>query len=515
MMDYKILIVQLSPNDENVIFNQVRTWISTTSQNVYVLARWLNLGFKYAMLERASNLVFIDNLENTFSQDDNIILLRPDDYLDFDRIQLLDISNHPRLFRGSKLLSLSENINNLGIQLRRCEQAPIETLSPNGLLNYHAYNKYWDVYKFLSTTLNGGESIPNFPLYTKSIKITNLSYLPDVIRTFINEPPLTRTLWLPSHTILDILLTKIGYHVTYDDCECDVLISDSYEGGYKAVFIKGSLNSKMIPMSYEYIFAKGWSCVKLKDYHQRRVDLPGYFNEVSMIQLRIAELYDHFDLFLIGQMDTPYSSNEQIEQGYPNIHDPDGKVRLLKLCYPDEVKKLNDPWVKDRYYRQYSVYHPDITDYDLLFVLDLDEIPDTKTINKECNWFTKSVKRLEMEMHYYNFDWVKRYKWYHGYFGYVEEVRKYGADRIRVNSPVNYPIVQKGGWHISYALSPELIQKKIQSFAHQEWNKYPYTDLDHIRNCIKQGFDLFLRPNENMVKADPEYRPMNHALLQL
>ena len=149
----------------------------------------------------------------------------------------------------------------------------------------------------------------------------------------------------------------------------------------------------------------------------------------------------------------------------------------------------------------------------MLFILDLDEIPNVNTIRSECKLYFTSLKRLEMAMHYYNLKCVKRNNWYHRYFGHVNEIRKYGADNVRVKPSVQYPVIKKGGWHISYFLTPALIKKKLESFAHQEWNRYPYTDESYIAQCIKNGLDLFGRMEENMVQADPEYVPVYYKML--
>ena len=197
--------------------------------------------------------------------------------------------------------------------------------------------------------------IPNFPVFTASVRLTNYSQLPSLISTLINEPPLERVLVLPYPTSISELLTCIGYKVRYGDLKTEVLISDTYEDGYKAVVIPNRCMSK-IPEGFAQYFASGWSIIISNSYRQRRVDLPGYFNEVGMLHMRLKEMYSDFDLFIIGQMDTPYSSNTLIEQGYPEIEDPEGKVKLLTLSYPQEIKDMNNAWVKDWCYLRNIIF---------------------------------------------------------------------------------------------------------------------------------------------------------------
>lgn len=510
-MRYRIVILRFPSGDENLIYSAVRTWIPNIPGKVYIYNNGnISYGFKYAMLERCDNIEFINDITPLIDDEEYLVLLRPGQYLHYDRLN----EGHSQIFTKDDIERVTLNVL-IKTNLRGENKGPIISLNtPNMMLNYHAYQTNWDVYTFF-TKINQ-TVISNFPIFAKSIKLDDLNDLPNLIVTLINEPPMIRRLYLPSKTTLDILLNMVGYEVSYDqDCTAEVLISKNYNNiqDYRAIISRGAGNSKLTPSTHKYSFSAGWSMILDKSFRQRRIDLPGYFNEVDMLKFRIKELYNDVDLFIIGQMDTPYSSNNLIEQGYPNVDDPDNKVKLLTLKYPDEIKALNDPWIKDRYYRQYSIYHPLIEDYDILFVLDLDEIPDVNTIRKETELYINDVRRLEMMMHYYNFKWVKPNHWYHGYIGNVNEIRKYGADNIRVNSPIRYPVVKKGGWHISYFLTPLLIKKKIESFAHQEWNKYPYTDVIYIANCIEHGLDLYGRSYDNMIPADSKYVPKEYKLL--
>lgn len=506
-MSHKIVIIR-SGSDENLIFTAIRTWVQFTPCDVYIYGGDQSYGFKYAMLERASNLKFINSADKLEFTEDYLVLLRPGQYLEYANLS----KGHSQIIPKKTVERIGlENLLKSNLRGETIPNGPIITLgNANAMLNYHAYKAHWDVYTFLSKF--NQIVIPNFPVFTKSIKVDSYDNLPSLIVTLLNEAPMTRTLILPEPSPIDELLNKVGYQVLYGG-QAETLITNRYQDGYRAIIIHGGIGGAVIPDNYRRYFASGWTIITDKTFRQRRVDLPGYFNEVDMLKFRIKELYNDFDLFIIGQMDTPYSSNELIEQGYPEIDDPEGKVKLLTLSYPDEIKDLNDAWVKDRYYRQYSIYHPLISDYDLLFILDLDEIPNINTLNNECQLYFNGVKRLEMQLHYYNFKWVNKNAWYHGYYGNVSEIRKYGANNIRVKSAIQYPIVKKGGWHISYFLPPALIKKKIESFAHQEFNKEPYTNEDYIQNCIDNGLDLYGRSWENLRPADPSYVPKHYKLL--
>lgn len=495
-MTYLIIILRCD-NDDGFIFASIKTWIPTVPCTVYIYGGTKNYGFEYAMRERASNISFVNSIEH--NNEDYLIILKPNQYLKYDYL-----TNEYLISKEDYLTNGIQYYLNNDTRFYKHSSAILDLDTDIAMLNYH---KYKDAYTFYSKIHSS--TIPSFPAFARSIHVADSRLIASLVATLLKEAPLERTLYLSNGVVGLEGLTSIGYTISYECTYIDVIVSNevpkNWELYAKALYVPGR---------HEGTYTCGWTISCRENFRQRRVDIAGYFNEVDMLKMRIKELYDTVDLFLIGQMDTPYSSNERIVQGFPSIEDPENKVRLITLSYPEEIKQLdNSVWVKDKYYRQYSIYFKEITDFDLLFILDLDEIPDVNTINKECNHYINTVCRLEMKLYYYNFNWAKRYNWYHGYIGHVKEIRKYGSDKIRINSPIRYGVIQNGGWHISYFLTPEMIKKKIESFAHQEFNRLPFTDINHINNAIKLGLDLYNRGNENMIQADYSYRPKYYNLI--
>jgi hypothetical protein len=50
------------------------------------------------------------------------------------------------------------------------------------------------------------------------------------------------------------------------------------------------------------------------------------------------------------------------------------------------------------------------------------------------------------------------------------------------------------GWHLAYMGGVDAIVQKLASFAHQELNRPPFNDPEHIARCLETGADLFGRP---------------------
>ena len=63
----------------------------------------------------------------------------------------------------------------------------------------------------------------------------------------------------------------------------------------------------------------------------------------------------------------------------------------------------------------------------------------------------------------------------------------------RIDKIKNIQIINEGGWHFAYLQSPENISKKIKSFAHGEFNKDEFINIENIENRIKNNEDVFDR----------------------
>jgi beta-1,4-mannosyl-glycoprotein beta-1,4-N-acetylglucosaminyltransferase len=73
----------------------------------------------------------------------------------------------------------------------------------------------------------------------------------------------------------------------------------------------------------------------------------------------------------------------------------------------------------------------------------------------------------------------------------------------------NIEIIENGGWHFNSIISPAEISKKLKTFAHTEFSKNQYSDINIIKKNIEEHKDLFGRnityTKVNMDNSFPEY----------
>lgn len=62
--------------------------------------------------------------------------------------------------------------------------------------------------------------------------------------------------------------------------------------------------------------------------------------------------------------------------------------------------------------------------------------------------------------------------------------------------------IEDGGWHFSFFNSPEFNKKKIESYAHSEFNLPEITNLENIKHRMYNCLDILARPEINILKHE-------------
>ena len=95
---------------------------------------------------------------------------------------------------------------------------------------------------------------------------------------------------------------------------------------------------------------------------------------------------------------------------------------------------------------------------------------------------------------------------------FKEIIDRNNVDKIRY---MNAPILNNGGWHLSYFGDSKFISNKIKNFSHQEYNSDQYTNEENISMRVNSGKDLFGRSiNFQHISIDQNKNlPFNYMFL--
>jgi len=238
-----------------------------------------------------------------------------------------------------------------------------------------------------------------------------------------------------------------------------------------------------------------------------------FFNEINILKLRLNYLNDVVDYFLISESNYTHSGKSKpyyLDEVLKEL--PDDIVnKIIRIKYEPDISQFdvnqkidycdfgNDFWKLENAQRNLISNHlSQFSSNDLFMVSDVDEIPRKEIVKEykevfENYWGTVIPEdflcRCVMLLFYYNFNTFIQNEWCGTSISTVSNAIQKGCNYFRTNSSF-YPI-QDGGFHFSTFGGLEEIKTKIQSFAHQEYNKEQYTNDNNILNSIQNKEDIY------------------------
>ena len=238
-----------------------------------------------------------------------------------------------------------------------------------------------------------------------------------------------------------------------------------------------------------------------------------YNNEDLILDLRLNFLNKYIDKFVIVEAKQNHSggTKEKFNFDMNKFLKFEKKIEYLQIKqFPNN---LSD-WGRENFHRNYILKAlTNVNKEDFIIISDIDEIPNLENFNQI---FSSKFKYtgFRQKMIYYKFnllnntdsDWygskMCRYKdlkspqWFRN-----QRVKNYPFYRF---NKIKWNIIENGGWHFSFIMTPNAIKDKIKSFAHTEFDKPEYTDVKEIERKIRNKQDLFGRNYEFKIMGDKE-----------
>ena len=227
------------------------------------------------------------------------------------------------------------------------------------------------------------------------------------------------------------------------------------------------------------------------------IDCFTFYNELDMLELRLNELNEVVDYFVLVECVKTHANNDK-ELYFENNKHRFSKFleKIIHIIVKDNIPQTSNAWDIENYQRRgidQGIKQLHLNSDDLIIIADLDEIPDADTLQhlKNTNGIN-GVYSMEMDLYYYNLNCKYNYKWYHAkilnfgnYNNDPQSVRDWGP---KVNGGI-----KKCGWHLSYFGDVEFIKNKIRNFAHQEFNNEFILNDERILKQIQSNGDLYGR----------------------
>ena len=234
-----------------------------------------------------------------------------------------------------------------------------------------------------------------------------------------------------------------------------------------------------------------------------------YFDDNLVLDIRLNTLDNHVDSFVIVEATLDHAGNrKKLNFDVKNFTKFKKKINYIIVeDMPKNVGKIKKNWhsahTRDQFQRNaLERGYRNFDDDDLIMISDIDEIPNPNKIseikikNKYACFIQKNFQAKINRLNTTISNWpgtkicqkkfLKSPQWLRNLKNKKTKFWQFYKDK-------EPQIILDGGWHFSFLKDYNLIQKKIRSFAHQEFNKKYLTDIELIEKRIKSGIDIFER----------------------
>lgn len=228
-----------------------------------------------------------------------------------------------------------------------------------------------------------------------------------------------------------------------------------------------------------------------------------FYNELELLELRLAELNETVDYFVIAEANKTHtgSSKEFIfEKNKDRFKEYLDKIIYVKVDDCPDFSKDRPP--KIEYYQRNALMKGLIglaKPGDKILISDLDEIPSPEFI--KANLSKKDWVYLQLPL-YYCFVNVQVTRSCggtvmadFGTFTEFQDLRRFARRRYNFEPRRHPEVIPDSGWHYSYLFGndPEKIRNKVKNIYESEGILPVLGNSDDIARKIKNHLDLFER----------------------
>ncbi len=251
------------------------------------------------------------------------------------------------------------------------------------------------------------------------------------------------------------------------------------------------------------------------------IDCITFFDNNFMFDFRYNVMKKYVDNFVICESLYDHRNNNKGINFDPEkkyIYDP----KIIHIVLEKPFPKNTNAWQNQAIQRDHIIKELNFAnDNDFIFFSDPDEIvnPDILKnfdLKKKYGIFLQRFFNYKFNIfNPYESPWegtkVCKKKNLKSIDFMREKVRKKNLKYkfYRFDKEKSIEVFENAGWHFNNIMSPEMISKKLKTFAHNEYSSEEFSAVDTIRAKINEKVDLFNRNEKyEVVKIDdgfPKY----------
>lgn len=233
------------------------------------------------------------------------------------------------------------------------------------------------------------------------------------------------------------------------------------------------------------------------------IDCFSFFDEFLILDIRLKELYDVVDKFIIIESKQTFTGNDKplylqsiLDEKYSQYKD---KIEIITV----EKTSFLNAWDREKYQFNFiskkSLSHLNLKDDDLIILSDVDEIIKRSVIeDMKLNGYNLDGGNFEGPVFYFKFNIMTSEKWEKAKYVSYKNLINFTTHRYETNKNS----IKNSMWHFSYLKNIEGVQEKIKAYSHQEFNTKQINNYKNIKDSIDNLRDPFGRNNITLSKVN-------------
>jgi len=246
------------------------------------------------------------------------------------------------------------------------------------------------------------------------------------------------------------------------------------------------------------------------------IDCFTFFNELDLLEIRLNELGDTVDKFVIVEAELTQSLIpkplyfEENKRRYEKFLDKIVHIKMTKDLCPDNGNNLWNMENMQRNQISRGIHLCGPEDNTIILISDLDEIPRAKMVQELPNIFAKmeyKIVSFEMDFLAYFLNLrAKNRKWIGTVAYQYSAFPRISPQEFRFAKD-NLPLINNSGWHFSWLGGYKKIYEKTQSCI-EPFDKSKLPTLDQFKEHFEkftQSQNKFFIHLENLSKQETEF----------
>lgn len=231
-----------------------------------------------------------------------------------------------------------------------------------------------------------------------------------------------------------------------------------------------------------------------RDGDRRVFDCCTFFNEAEILEIRLRELNDVVDGFVVVEATRTHAGDPKplVFQDHRERFRP----YLDKITYVvDDEMVEGFSWRREAHQRDYILKGlAGCRDDDLIVVSDVDEIlrRDVVARLRRTDPAIDTVFTAELDLFFYRLDYRFARNWRSAGAAPYRLVRRIGANAVRYLALLEIgPVIREAGWHFSWMGDVDRFIAKMAAYAHQEhaaeYTAQAQRNIEDMRRFLTEG----------------------------